>query len=134
VGKIAHLASMSKGGTGFQPVACGSHSQDGCATLRTQGSGKRGSLTAQARAVMGGILPALPSLNSRAGSRRDACPPLVSTGGVRLSQRSPLGDFQRRFSFQTERHSWVSPLGAFPCSGEPRYALEKSFSLGLPLV
>ena len=31
---------FGKGGTGFQPVTCGSHSQDGCATLRTQARGK----------------------------------------------------------------------------------------------
>ncbi len=36
-GAIAHLAEMSEGGTGFQPVSCGSHSQDGCATLMTKG-------------------------------------------------------------------------------------------------
>jgi hypothetical protein len=46
----------AEGGTGFQPVTCGSHSQDGCATLRTQGRCKPGSLTAQARAVMASCL------------------------------------------------------------------------------
>ena len=58
VWEIAHLASRSEGGTGFQAVLCDSHSQDGCATL-------------------------------------------VSTDGTRISQRSPLGDFQRRVSSQT---------------------------------
>ena len=47
--EIAHLGSMSEGGTGFQPVTCGSDIQDGCATLRTPGRCKRGSLTAKER-------------------------------------------------------------------------------------
>jgi hypothetical protein len=33
--RIVVLARFSEGGTGFQPVTCGSHSQDGCAILRT---------------------------------------------------------------------------------------------------
>jgi hypothetical protein len=47
-----------------------------------------------------GILPALPSLERSVEGRRDACPPLVSTGAARLCQRSPLDDFRRRVSPQ----------------------------------
>jgi hypothetical protein len=37
VGEIAHLASTSESGTGFQPVICDTHSQDGCAPLVSTG-------------------------------------------------------------------------------------------------
>jgi hypothetical protein len=37
VGEIAHLASTSERGTGFQPVICDTHSQDGCAPLVSTG-------------------------------------------------------------------------------------------------
>ena len=37
MGEIAHLASTSERGTGFQPVICDTHSQDGCAPLVSTG-------------------------------------------------------------------------------------------------
>ena len=81
--EIAHLASRSEGGTGFQPVTCGSHSQDGCATLKGQGRGNRGSRTAQARAVMGGIQPSLlrapPAVSSQMIIKVSALTPLSTS-------------------------------------------------------
>ena len=71
-----------------------------------------------------GILPACPGQPEELCStdRRDACPPLVSAGGVRLSQRSPLGNCQRRKSSQTILI--LAPFGTDKQTRKPFRAIE----------
>ncbi len=91
MGQIAHLASMSESGTGFQPVTCCSHSQDGCAPLVSTGGAPLYQATIlgdfQRRASSRMILKLAPlgSVPSRPPSRPE------EGGGMGVGLPSPKG-------------------------------------------